>query len=87
VATCTGRPSCRSDSGYDQAASNAKAVGQQQDHHNTSHGVPMAYAFVERLPVMPPDYANVCLSLESNPPEQMRTTYAQVWNELSLWEN
>jgi hypothetical protein len=72
---------------YDQAASNAKAVGQAQDHHNTSHGVPMAYAFVERLPVMPPDYANVCRSLESNPPEQMRTMYAQVWNELSAWEN
>lgn len=72
---------------YDQAASNAKAVGQQQDHHNTSHGVPMAYAFVERLPVMPPDYKNVCNSLEANPPESMRTMYAQVWNELSAWEN
>jgi hypothetical protein len=72
---------------YDQAASNAKAVGQDLDHHNTSHGVPMLYDFVERLPVMPPDYKNVCISHEKDPPEQMKTNFAKVWNELSLWEN
>ncbi len=72
---------------YEQAASNAKAVGQEQDHHNTSHGVPMLYDFVERLPVMPPDYKNVCLSHESNPSQQMLTNFSKVWGELSLWEN
>ncbi len=72
---------------YDQAASNARAVGQALDHHNTSHGVPQLYEFVERLPVMPPDYANICLEHEEDPPSQMLQTYAQVWNELSVWEN
>jgi hypothetical protein len=72
---------------YDQAASNAKAVGQALDHHNTSHGVPQLYEFVERLPVMPPDYKEVCLAHEDAPTQQMLTTYQKVWSELSLWEN
>jgi hypothetical protein len=72
---------------YDQAASNAKAVGQELDHHNTSHQVPMLYDFVERMPGMAPDYKEVCLSHEKDPSEQMKTNFAKAWSELSVWEN
>lgn len=72
---------------YDQAASNAVAVGHGLDHHNTSHGVPQLFEFVERLPVMPPDYANVCLWHESEPLSTTLQNYANVWQQLSVWEN
>jgi len=72
---------------YDQAASNAQAVGQSLDHHNTSHQEPMLYDFVERLEGMPPDYKQVCLEHEEDPPAAMLTSMASVWAELSVWEN
>jgi hypothetical protein len=72
---------------YDQAASNARAVGQELDHHNTSHQVPQLYDFVERIPGMAPDYKETCLSHEKDPSEQMKTTFAKAWSELSVWEN
>jgi len=76
---------------YDQAASNAVAVGHGLDHHNTSHGVPQLFEFVEMLPVMPPDYETICKWHESDPgakPNAMLLqTYANVWQQLSVWEN
>jgi len=60
---------------YDQAASNAHAVGQSLDHHNTSHQEPQLEEFIERLPVMPPDYQQVCVD------------YQSAWDQLSVWEN
>ncbi|HEY3496696.1 MAG TPA: DUF1552 domain-containing protein [Polyangiaceae bacterium] len=72
---------------YDQAASVAKAVGQSLDHHNTSHQNPNLYDFVERLTPMPPDYKEVCLDHQDDPPESLRQSKASVWAELSVWEN
>jgi hypothetical protein len=72
---------------YDQAASNAQAVGQSLDHHNTSHQQPMLYDFVERLTPMPPDYQNVCLEHEEDPTAAMVMQYQPVWDQLSVWEN
>jgi hypothetical protein len=72
---------------YDQAASNAKAVGQSLDHHNTSHEQPMLYDFVERLTPMAPDYKNVCLEHEEDPTASMVMQYQPVWDQLSVWEN
>lgn len=71
---------------YDSAASNAKAVGQSEDHHNTSHKQPMLYDFVERLVPMAPDYKNVCLEHEEDPPAAMRASMQSVWEQLSAWE-
>lgn len=73
---------------YDQAASNAQAVGQSLDHHNTSHGVPGLYAFVERIPgTAANNYMETCLDHQKAPKPEMLQQYAQVWNELSAWEN
>ena len=72
---------------YEQAASNAKAVGQTLDHHNTSHQQPMLYDFVERLTPVAPDYKNVCLEHEEDPSASMITQYQPVWDQLSVWEN
>ncbi|HTQ02310.1 MAG TPA: DUF1552 domain-containing protein [Polyangiaceae bacterium] len=72
---------------YDQAASNAQAVGQSMDHHNTSHTVPMLQEFIEMLPVMPPDYQYMCLDHEDDPTASMLMTYASAWSQLSVWEN
>jgi hypothetical protein len=76
---------------YDQAASNALAVGQGLDHHNTSHGVPQAFEFIYGLPVMPPDYEYICVPYESDPGAKPNSTllqtYDSVWKQLSVWEN
>ncbi len=72
---------------YDQAASNAQAVGQSQDHHNTSHMAPQLQDFIEMLPVMPPDYKTVCLEHEEDPSSQLQMTYGSAWTQLSVWEN
>ena len=73
---------------YDQAASNAQAVGQSLDHHNTSHGVPGLYAFVERINGdASNNYMQICYDHQKDPKPEMLTQYAQVWNELSVWEN
>jgi hypothetical protein len=72
---------------YDQAASNAQAVGQSLDHHNTSHQEPMLYDFVERLEGMPPDYKQVCLEHEDAPTDAMKSQFASVWSQMSVWEN
>jgi len=72
---------------YDQAASNAQAVGQSLDHHNTSHNAPQLEAFIERLPNMPPDYKDVCLDHEDDPSSQLMTSYGSAWSQLSVWEN
>jgi hypothetical protein len=72
---------------YDQAASNAQAKGQSLDHHNTSHQQPQLIEFVERLPVMPPDYKNVCLDHEEDPSASTTMSYASAWSQLSVWEN
>jgi len=72
---------------YDQAASNALAVGQSIDHHNKSHENPGLFEFIERLPVMPPDYKEVCLDHQDDPSDQLRQQKASVWSELSVWEN
>jgi hypothetical protein len=71
---------------YDQAASNAVAVGQSIDHHNKSHENPGLFEFIERLPVMPPDYKEVCLDHQDDPPESLRQAKASVWADLSVWE-
>jgi hypothetical protein len=72
---------------YDQAASNAQAVGQASDHHNTSHNQPQLYEFIERLPGMAPDYKQVCLEHEEDPPTQTVMNYTSSWAQLSVWEN
>jgi hypothetical protein len=72
---------------YDQAASNALAAGQSIDHHNKSHETPGLFEFIERLPVMPPDYKEVCLDHQDDPTESMKQAKAAVWAELSVWEN
>jgi hypothetical protein len=72
---------------YDQAASNAQAVGQSLDHHNTSHNQPQLYEFIERLPGEPPDYKQVCLEHEESPMAQTLTNFASAWSQLSVWEN
>lgn len=72
---------------FEQAASNAQAKGQSLDHHNSSHQVPSLYEFVERGAAMPPDYKEICIDHESDPTQAMRDSKAQVWSELSAWEN
>jgi hypothetical protein len=73
---------------YDQAASNAQAVGQSLDHHNTSHGVPGLYAFIERVQgTAENNYMQICYDHQKDPGPEMLTQYEQVWRELSVWEN
>lgn len=72
---------------YDQAASNAQAKGQALDHHNTSHQEPQLYSFVEQLPVMPPDYKQMCLEHEEDPTADLIAQYGSVWDQMSVWEN
>jgi hypothetical protein len=72
---------------YDQAASNAQAVGQSQDHHNTSHMAPQLQSFVQDIPVMPPDYKYMCLDTEDNPSSALLSQNASAWSQLSVWEN
>jgi hypothetical protein len=73
---------------YDQAASNAQAVGQSLDHHNTSHGVPGLYAFIERIGgTAENNYMQICYDHQKDPSPEMLTQYEQVWRELSAWEN
>lgn len=72
---------------YDQAASNAQAVGQSLDHHNTSHQQPQLQAFIQGLPVMPPDYTYTCADDEDNPSADLLSSYGDAWSQLSVWEN
>jgi hypothetical protein len=72
---------------YEQAASNAQAVGQSLDHHNTSHQQPQLQAFKEQLPVMPPDYKTMCLEHEDDPGSALLSQYGTAWSQLSVWEN
>jgi hypothetical protein len=72
---------------YDQAASNTKAVGQTEDHHNTSHHQPQLQEFLERGAALPPDYKQVCVDHEETPTDDMVTAYSQFWAQLSVWEN
>ena len=71
---------------YDQAASNALAVGQSIDHHNKSHENPGLYEFIERMPGMAPDYKEVCLDHQDDPTASMLAAKADTWNQLSVWE-
>ncbi len=73
---------------YDQAASNALAVGQQEDHHNTSHKVPGLYQFIERIPGNAANnYRETCVDHQADPSQQMQMDFASAWSQLSVWEN
>jgi hypothetical protein len=71
---------------YEQAASVARALGQNLDHHNTSHEQPGLYDFVERIPGKAPDYKETCLEHEADPQPALRTRMEKTWAELSVWE-
>lgn len=72
---------------YDQAASVAMPANQSLDHHNLSHQNPNLIDFVQRLDGMPPDYKQVCLDHQDDPPQTLRDAKADIWAKLSIWEN
>ncbi len=72
---------------FDQAASEAVAVGHGQHHHDISHGVPQLNSFVKTLQsAAQPPYMEVIGDTQRAPDPELLQTFGPVWSKLSEWE-